>query len=147
MVLRFKQDVIALHPAVVHIMAGTNDIAGNTGPMTLAQSEANIRRMAEAAHRHGIKVVIASVLPARAFPWRKDVHPAAQIVTLNQWLRDYAKRRHFAYADYHKAMAEPDGGLPAALSADGVHPNAAGYAVMRPIADASIREANASRRL
>lgn len=140
MVLRFDQDVIALHPAVVHIMAGTNDIAGNTGPMTLAQTEANIRRMAELAHRHGIGVVIGSVLPARAFPWRKDVQPAAQIVQLNQWLRDYARRRGFVYADYYNAMAEPDGGLPARLSADGVHPNAAGYAVMRPIAEAAIRD-------
>jgi lysophospholipase L1-like esterase len=141
MLLRFAPDVLALKPDVVHIMAGTNDIAGNTGPMTLEQSEANIRKMAEMAHAKGIKVVIASVLPARAFGWKPDVRPATAIARLDSWLRGYARSRGFAYADYYTAMAEPDGGMPATLSFDGVHPNAKGYAVMRPIAEAAIRAA------
>jgi lysophospholipase L1-like esterase len=138
MVLRFDQDVIALHPAIVHILAGANDIAGNTGPMTLEQTEANIRRMAESARAHGIRVVIGSGLPARAFPWRPELRPAAKIAQLNQWLRDYARQRGFVYADYYSAMADPDGGMHAGLSVDGVHPDAAGYAVMDPIADAAL---------
>jgi lysophospholipase L1-like esterase len=141
MVLRFDQDVIALHPAVVHILAGANDIAGNTGPMTLTQTEANIRRMAESARAHGIRVVIGSGLPARAFPWRPEKHPAAAIAELNQRLRDYAHRRGFTYADYYGAMADPDGGMRSGISIDGVHPNAAGYAMMEPIADAAIQAA------
>ncbi len=146
MVIRFAPDVLALKPRVVHIMGGTNDIAGNTGPMTIAQTEANIRRMAEMAHARGIRVVIASILPARAFGWKKEARPAATIAELNQWLRDYAKRRGFVYADYYSAMAESDGGLPASLSRDGVHPNKAGYAVMRPIAEAAIRVAGTQPR-
>jgi lysophospholipase L1-like esterase len=142
MVIRFAPDVLALKPRMVHIMGGTNDIAGNTGPMTIAQTEANIRRMAEMAHAQRIKVVIASILPARAFGWKKEVRPAAAIAELNQWLRDYAKRRGFVYADYYSAMAESDGGLPTRYSRDGVHPNKAGYALMRPIADAAILAAD-----
>jgi lysophospholipase L1-like esterase len=141
MLLRFRQDVIALKPRVVHIMAGTNDIAGNTGPMSLDWTENVIRRMAEHARANGIRVVIGSVLPARAFGWKKEIRPAASIAQLNQWLRDYAKRRGFVYADYYSAMAESDGGLPALYSRDGVHPNKAGYAVMRPIAEAAIKAA------
>jgi len=146
MVQRFRQDVLALKPRIVHIMAGTNDIAGNTGAITLAQTEANIRSMAEAARGAGIRVVIGSVLPARAFAWRKESRPAPAIIELNRWLRDYARSRGFTYADYHSAMAESDGGLPLSLSTDGVHPNKTGYAVMDPIAAKAIRAAGTSRR-
>ena len=141
----FTPDVLRLRPRAVHIMAGTNDIAGNTGPMSVEATEATIRRMAEAARKRGIRVVIGSVLPARAFGWNKEIHPAAAIAALNRWLSDYAARRGFAYADYYSAMAESDGGLPASLSRDGVHPNKAGYAIMRPIAEAAIARALAAR--
>ena len=141
MLLRFEQDVLTLRPRVVHIMTGTNDIAGNTGQMTLEWTENVISRMAEAARARRIRVVIGSVLPARAFGWNKEIHPAATIAALNRWLRDYATRRGFVYADYHSAMADSDGGLPASLSRDGVHPNKAGYAIMRPIAEAAIAKA------
>ncbi|THD36540.1 MAG: GDSL family lipase [Sphingomonas sp.] len=138
---RFTPDVLELKPRVVHIMAGTNDIAGNSGAMSLEWTENVIRHMAEYARAHGIRVVIGSVLPARAFGWRKEQRPAVAIAALNRWLRNYANRRGFAYADYYSAMAESDGGLPARLSRDGVHPNKAGYAIMRPIAEAAIAKA------
>lgn len=141
MLLRFDQDVLALKPAIVHIMAGTNDIAGNTGATTLAEIERNIRRMVELAKARGIRVVIGSVLPARAFGWKNKVRPAVPIAELNQWLHDYARANGVIYADYYSAMATSDGGLPLALSRDGVHPNKAGYAIMRPIAEAAIRAA------
>jgi lysophospholipase L1-like esterase len=126
-------------------MAGTNDIAGNGGQMSLEWTENVISGMAEAARAWRIRVVIGSVLPARAFGWRKEIHPATAIAALNRWLRDYAARRGFVYADYYSAMAESDGGLPASLSRDGVHPNKAGYAIMRPIAEAAIAQALARR--
>lgn len=146
MLVRFRQDVIALHPRIVHIMAGTNDIAGNTGPMTVADSFRNIRAMAEIARSNGIKVVIASVLPASHFPWRPEKRPAMAIAELNLKLRDYAKARGFVYADYYSAMAGPDGGLPPELADDGVHPTARGYAVMRPITELAVVQAAGKRR-
>lgn len=139
MLIRFRQDVIALHPHTVHIMAGTNDIAGNTGPMTVDDSFHNIRAMAEMAYSNGIKVVIASVLPANGFPWRTEKRPATAIAELNMQLRDYAKARGFAFADYYSAMAGSDGGLSPALAVDGVHPTTQGYAMMRPIAEEAIK--------
>ncbi|MDB5678128.1 MAG: family lipase [Sphingomonas bacterium] len=138
---RFTPDVLRLHPRVVHVIAGTNDIAGNTGAMTLEWTENVIRNMAEHARAAGIRVVIGSVLPARVFGWKKEKRPAVAIATLNRWLHDYADRRGFTYADYYTAMAESDGGMPARLSRDGVHPNKAGYAIMRPIAEAAIAKA------
>jgi lysophospholipase L1-like esterase len=138
MLLRFEPDVLALNSAIVHIMAGTNDIAGNTGEAPLPAIERNIRRMAEMAKARGIRVIIGSVLPARAFGWKNSVRPAVPIAELNQWLRDYARANGAIYADYYSAMATSDGGLPLALSRDGVHPNKAGYAIMRPIAEAAV---------
>jgi len=145
MLLRFRQDVVALKPAVVVINAGTNDIAGNTGPSTLEMTEDNIASMAEIARANGIRVVLGSVLPAADFPWKPGVEPAPKIVALNAWMRDYAARTHAVYLDYHSAMKDARNGLPASLSGDGVHPNEAGYRIMAPLAERAIAEALAPR--
>ena len=141
MLVRFRQDVVALRPAVVVINAGVNDIAGNTGPSTLEMIEDNIASMTEIARANGIRVVLASVLPAYDFPWKRGVEPASKIVALNAWLRDYAGRVGAVYLDYHTAMKDARDGLPNTLSADGVHPNEAGYRVMAPLAEQAIAEA------
>ena len=142
MLVRFRQDVIALKPKVVVILAGTNDIAGNTGPSTLEMIEGNLASMAEVAKANGIRVVMASVLPAYVYPWKPTVeHPAETIVALNDWIKDYASTNGFVYLDYHSAMADERMGMKSDLSADGVHPNEAGYRVMAPLTEAAIREA------
>jgi lysophospholipase L1-like esterase len=146
MLVRFRQDVIALHPRAVHIMAGTNDIAGNTGAATIEAVQGNIESMAELARAHGIKVILASIPPAGAFPWSPSKRPVPQIAALNAWLRAYARRNGFAYADYHGAMAQPDGAMKPGLATDGVHPSKQGYAVMRPIAEAAIRATLGTRK-
>ena len=134
MLLRFQQDVLALRPAAVHLMAGINDIAENAGPTTLEAIEHNLASMVEMARAHDVRVVLASVTPARDFPWRHGLQPAGRIAALNVWLRQYARRCGVEYVDYHQALADPDGGVRPGLSDDGVHPNAAGYAVMQPLA-------------
>jgi acyl-CoA thioesterase-1 len=141
MLIRFRQDVIDLQPRVVVILGGTNDIAGNTGPMTPEQTEGNLASMADLAQAHGIKVVLCSVLPAFDYPWSPGLEPAPKIALLNAWLRGYAAAKGFVYVDYHAAMKDERGGLPAALSKDGVHPLPAGYAVMTPLAEAGIEKA------
>jgi len=138
MLVRFQQDVVRLRPAVVHILAGTNDLAENTGPTTLTAIEDNLRSVVEIAQANHIRVVLASVLPAMDYPWRRGLHPAPRILELNSWMRAYASDRKLVYVDYYSALADSQGGLPAALSEDGVHPNEAGYAVMRPLARQSI---------
>jgi lysophospholipase L1-like esterase len=141
MLVRFRQDVIALEPAVVVILAGTNDIAGNTGPSTLAMIEDNLISMVELANANGIRVVLSSVLPAYDYPWRPGLEPAGKIVALNAWMRDYASKHDVVYLDYHSAMADERQGLRPDLSGDGVHPNEAGYRVMAPLAERAIAEA------
>ena len=138
MIVRFRQDVIDLHPQAVHIMAGTNDIAGNTGAATMETVEGNIKTMAELARAHGIKVMLASVPPAAAFPWSPKMHPAPTIVTFNRWLKGYAAQNGFTYVDYYDALVGPDGGMKPGISLDGVHPNPTGYAIMRPITLAAV---------
>lgn len=135
---RFRADVIELKPRTVHIMAGTNDIAGNTGPTTLAAIEGNIRSMAELARAHGIRVVLASVPPAARFGWRPGIAPVESIRALNAWLADYARREKLTYIDYHSALEDKDHAFRAEWSGDGVHPNAAGYAVMRRIVERTL---------
>ncbi len=142
MLLRFRQDVIDLKPQVVQIMAGTNDIAGNTGPMTIDQTKANLMSMAELARAHGIRVILASIPPADGFPWRPGLDTATPIATLNAWIKDYAARSGATYADYWTALHDGKA-LRASLTYDGVHPNKAGYAVMAPVAEAAIRAAMA----
>jgi lysophospholipase L1-like esterase len=141
MLVRFRQDVIALKPTAVVILAGTNDIAGNTGPSTLEMIEDNLASMAELARSNGIRVVLSSVLPVFEYPWSKAVGPAPKIVALNAWIRDYAARNGHVYIDYHSTMADRRGGLKPALSGDGVHPSEQGYRVMAPLAAEGIRKA------
>ena len=141
MLVRFRQDVIALNPAVVVILAGTNDIAGNTGPSTLGMIEDNLISMTELAEANGISVVLSSVLPVYDYRWRPGLEPAGKIVELNGWLKEYASDRDVVYLDYHTVMADERQGLKSALSEDGVHPNEAGYQVMVPLVEAAIEEA------
>lgn len=141
MLVRFRQDVIALKPAVVVILAGTNDIAGNTGPSTLEMVEDNLASMAELARANGIRVVLASVLPAFDYPWRRGLDPAPKIVAVNAWLKAYADSHDAVYLDYHSALVDDRGGMRAEYSPDGVHPNEAGYRVMAPLAEAAIATA------
>ncbi len=146
MLLRFFQDVIALHPRVVHIMAGTNDLAGVGGPTSPEAFENNIRAMVELAQAEGIRVVLASIPPASAFPWAPKLKPAGQIVALNAWLKAYAAERHAVYADYYTVLVDAaDGGMGKAFTADGVHPTTLGYQRMRPIAEQAIAAAERAR--
>lgn len=141
MLVRFRQDVIALKPAVVVILAGTNDIAGNTGPSTLEMIEDNLASMTEVAQANGIKVVLSSVLPVFDYPWKPGLQPAPKIVALNAWIKRYAASRGAVYLDYHSAMADERHGMRAGLAEDGVHPNEAGYRIMATLAEQAIAAA------
>ena len=141
MLVRFQQDVVHLHPAVVVILAGTNDVAGNTGPETPEMIEDNFRSMAAIAHQNHIKVILASILPASAYPWKPGIQPADEIRSLNAWLKDFSQQDGDTYLDYYTALANPQGGMKAGLSVDGVHPTTEGYAVMSPLAEKAIAEA------
>jgi len=141
MLVRFRQDVIDLKPKVVVILAGTNDIAGNTGPSTLEMIEANIASMAELAKENGITPVLSSVLPVYDYPWKPGLEPAPKIIALNKWIKDYAGKHGAVYLDYHSAMADARGGMRAELASDGVHPNEAGYRLMAPLAERAIADA------
>lgn len=141
MLVRFRQDVIALKPAVVVILAGTNDIAGNTGVATQGMIEDNLHSMVEVAKANGIAVVLGSVLPVSEYPWRPGIAPAGKVRALNAALQTYAKEQHLVWLDYYSAMANAQGGLDASLAKDGVHPTAAGYARMAPLAEAAIAQA------
>ena len=141
MLVRFRQDVVELKPSVVVILAGTNDIAGNTGPSTLEMIEGNIASMVEIAQANHIAVVLSSVLPVFDYPWKRGLEPAGKIVALNAWLKSYAATHNIVYVDYHSAMADERQGLPLKYSADGVHPNEAGYLVMAPLVEAAIAQA------
>jgi len=141
MVLRFRQDVIALQPKVVVILAGTNDIAGNTGPMTLEEIEGNLASMAELAAANHIRVVLCSILPAFDYPWKPGLTPAPKVLALNAWIKAYAAEKGHVYVDYHAAMKDERDGLPVTLSTDGVHPLPTGYAIMAPLAEAGIQKA------
>lgn len=143
MLVRFRADVIALKPRVVVILAGTNDLAGNTGPATLGMIEDNLTSMAELARANGIKVVLASVTPVNDYvdAGMTTGRPPQKIVELNAWIRSYAQRERFVYLDYYDALLDTRHALKKDLSADGLHPNAAGYAVMAPLAQQAIEQA------
>ena len=143
MLLRFQPDVIALHPAVVAILAGTNDLAGNSGPETVPMIEGNIASMAEIASANHIAVVLCSITPTDHYPWKPGVAPAADIAAINAWLKEFAKTHHMTYLDYFSALAGPGGVMSKTISGDGVHPTLAGYAIMRPLLEHAV--ANASR--
>lgn len=141
MLIRFRQDVIDLKPKVVVILAGTNDIAGNTGASTIEMIVDNIKNMAELAHANGIKVVLSSTLPVYDYPWRAGLEPAQKIITLNTQLKEYAEKNGHVYLDYFTAMADERNGLPKKYANDEVHPTVAGYKVMEPLVEAAIEEA------
>ena len=149
MLIRFRPDVIALAPRVVVILAGTNDISGNTGPMTLGEIEANLQTMCELARLHSIRVVLASVLPVNNYTERSKLffplRPPDQILELNRWIKDYATRNNFVHLDYFSAMVDDKGLLQRDLSEDGLHPNDKGYAVMAPLAQKAIDQALSAR--
>jgi Lysophospholipase L1 and related esterases len=141
MLLRFRQDVIDLRPAAVLILAGTNDIAGNTGLATLPMIEDNFRSMTELAKAHRIRVILASVLPVSDYPWHRGLQPAGKVRALNAWLRQYAASSGATYLDYYSVLANTQGGMDPRLASDGVHPTPAGYAVMAPLAQQAIDKA------
>jgi lysophospholipase L1-like esterase len=139
MLVRFRADVISLKPRVVVILAGTNDIAGNTGPSTLEMIEDNLTSMAELARANNIRVILCSVLPVYVYPWKPEVKPVEKIAALNEWIKTYAERSHFVYLDYYHALVDDRKGMKAEYSEDGVHPNKAGYAVMEKLAQPVIQ--------
>jgi lysophospholipase L1-like esterase len=145
MLLRFRQDVIDLRPTVVVILAGTNDVAGNTGPATNEMIAGNITSMLQLAKANEIKVVLASVLPASGFSWNPEARPAQQIVALNEEIKKIAKRYGCVYLDYFTAMVNSDSGLKHEYSEDGVHPNESGYSVMSRLAEGAIASALRTR--
>jgi lysophospholipase L1-like esterase len=138
MLLRFRTDVVALRPAVVHVLAGTNDVAGNNGPTSPLQFQNNIQSMVELARANGITVILGSIPPAAAFSWRPGFQPGPRIRTLNTWLRDYARRNGLGYVDYYTALAGPSGELRSTLANEGVHPNRDGYVIMRQLAEGAL---------
>ncbi|RKS14796.1 SGNH/GDSL hydrolase family protein [Flavobacterium sp. 120] len=138
MLIRFRADVIALKPAAVLILAGINDIAGNTGPATLDMIANNIFSMAELAKANQIKVILCSVLPAYDFSWKPNQNPAEKVMALNKMIKNYADANGILYLDYFSAMADERKGLPASYSNDEVHPNKTGYQVMAPLAEKAI---------
>ncbi len=141
MLVRFRPDVINLKPAAVVILAGTNDIAGNTGPSTIEMIADNIMSMADLAHANGIKVILCSVLPVFDYPWKPGLEPADKIVRLNGIIKDYASKHNMVYLDYFSAMVDGRNGLKEEFGSDGVHPNIAGYKVMAPLATEAITKA------
>ena len=141
MLVRFRADVVDLEPGAVVILAGTNDIAGNTGPATDKMIEDNLASMAEIASANGIRVILASILPAAAYPWAPGIMPAPRIAALNEWIEAYADDNDHVYVDYHAALADDAGGMQAPYTTDGVHVTPAGYAVMEELVEAAIDEA------
>ena len=142
MLVRVFPDVIDLKPAAVIILAGTNDIAGNTGPETLNMIEENFQAITELAQAHGIKVILCSVMPVSDYTARKQTprHPPSDILNLNAWLRDYAAKANAVYADYFAVLVDDKGMLRDGYSNDGLHPNAKGYALIAPVAAAAIEK-------
>jgi lysophospholipase L1-like esterase len=142
MLIRFRPDVIALKPKVVVILAGTNDIAGNTGPSTLEMIEDNLASMVDLAEKNSIKVVLSSVMPVCDYIQNQTTRrPNEQIQALNQWIKSYAASHKAVYLDYYNAMLDDKGVLKQELTYDGLHPNSAGYAVMMPLAQKAINQA------
>ena len=140
MVLRMMADVVHLKPRAVHIMAGTNDIAGNTGPMTPEQTQDNLQMMTEVAQAAKIHVLLASIPPSAAFPWRPGLAVTNKIQRLNAWIKGYAHRAGATWVDYTPVLADAKGGMKPGMSYDGVHPTAQGYTVMESVLDPLIRK-------
>lgn len=138
MLVRFRADVVALRPAAVHILAGTNDVAGNNGPLRARDFQNNVESMVEIARANGIRAILGSIPPSAAFGWQPTLRPAPQIVALNEWMRAYARRNGLQFIDYHAALRGDAGELKAGLGNDGVHPNRDGYVIMRRLAEAAL---------
>jgi lysophospholipase L1-like esterase len=138
MLVRFRQDVIALQPAAVHLMGGTNDIAENTGPYSAEAATNNVASMAELAKVHGIRVILGSLPPAADFTWRTGLQPALKIRALNDWLQRYAAATGATFIDYTKLLDDGAGAMKPGLSVDGVHPSRAGYLLMETLAAPAI---------
>jgi acyl-CoA thioesterase I len=147
MLVRFRQDVIDLQPKAVVILAGTNDIAGNTGPMRNEDIEADLATMAELAKSHGIAVVFASILPVHNYTAKAQdffaQRPGARILEVNRWLKEYCEKDGIVYLDYFSALADEKGLLKKELAEDGLHPNDEGYKLMAPLAEAAVAKATA----
>jgi lysophospholipase L1-like esterase len=145
MLVRFRQDVIDLHPKVVVILAGTNDIAGNTGPMRNEDIEADLASMADLARAHDIRLVFASILPVHNYTEKsKDFfaqRPMARILELNDWVKEYCAENNLVYLNYFSALVDDKGMLKKDMADDGLHPNAAGFKVMAPLAESAIEKA------
>ncbi len=138
MLIRFKPDVIDLHPKVVVILAGTNDIAGNTGPSTLEMIEDNLASMTMLAQAANIQVILSSVLPVYDYPWKPGLQPSEKIIALNKWIKNYALEHNCFYLDYFSSMVDDRNGMKAEYTVDGVHPNVAGYKIMGALAEKAI---------
>ena len=138
MLVRFRDDVINLNPSVVVILAGTNDIAGNTGPTTIENIFGNIVSMAELAKANKIKVILCSVLPVYDYSWSPGLEPAEKIVKLNAMLQSYSKKNKIVYVDFHSALSDEKKGMKAEYSPDGVHPNLKGYKIMDDLVEKGI---------
>lgn len=141
MLVRFRADVIKLKPSIVVILAGTNDIAGNTGPSTLDMIEDNIISMAQLAKTNGIRVILCSVLPVSDYPWKPGIEPADKIIALNKMLKRDAEKEGMIYVDFYSALVNEQKGMKAEYSGDGVHPNEDGFKVMEPIVEDAISKA------
>ncbi|MGB5646187.1 MAG: SGNH/GDSL hydrolase family protein [Muriicola sp.] len=141
MLVRFRQDVLDMHPKVVIILAGTNDIAGNTGPMTLDDILGNLKSMSELAKANNIEVILCSVLPASDYPWRPGLEPDKKIPALNAMIKEYTEQASLHFLDYYTAMVNDINGMDKDLAYDGVHPTKAGYEIMAPLALEAIAKA------
>ena len=145
MLIRFKPDVVNIKPSVVVILAGINDIAGNTGPSTLEMIEDNLSSMVEIAQANGVRVVLSSVLPAYDFPWRPGLEPAEKVIKLNVWIKKFAETHKCVYLDYFTPMSDEKHGLKTEYSQDGVHPTMTGYKIMEPLVEEAIKKALGSK--
>ena len=146
MLIRFRKDVVELKPAAVVILAGTNDIAQNTGYISLENILGNIRSMVEIAKANGIRPVLCSVLPACEFGWRKEIKPATEVTTLNAMIKVYAQENNLPYVDYHSALKDEGDCLPKKYADDGVHPNAAAFEIMESLVLKTLQQPTTPRR-
>ena len=140
MLVRLRPDVIDLKPFAVVFLGGINDIAENTGPMPLSATEGNIQSMVELARAHGIRVILCTLSPAKAFPWRPSIDPAPKVLEFNSWIKSYADAEHIPLVDYYSLLVDGTGAFPADLSYDGVHPTAKGYALMQAAVEKAIAQ-------
>src|ERR1035437_4345986 len=145
MLVRFRADVVNLKPKVVVILAGTNDIAGNTGPSTIEMIEDNLASMADLAKANGIKVIMCSILPAYDYPWKRGLKPYEKIIVVNKWMKDFATTHGLIYLDFYSSLVDDRSGMKPEYANDGVHPTNLGYGVMEPLVEKAIAQALKSK--